>query len=140
MANPAIAQLIANGLKEGLPHPGRPETREGPRKLPLVAFRTAGLPADMREHVDHTALAVGEAIVHLIELHGATELVPRAELAALRTADADPDAGVPLTVQCRTCRQPILFLPVVNGRASVNPSVLSRVNLTCPHTTMEATP
>lgn len=139
MPHPEIAQLIATALKEGLPHPGRPETREGPRKLPLVAFRTAGLPADMREHVDHTALAVGEAIVHLIEFHGATELVPRTELAKLRTADADPDAGVPLTVQCRSCHNPMLYLRVVNGRATLSPHMLANVNTTCPHT-MEATP
>jgi hypothetical protein len=57
MPNPEVAQMIANGLKTGLPHPGKPENNEEPRLLPLVAFRTAGMPTELREHADNTALA-----------------------------------------------------------------------------------
>jgi hypothetical protein len=136
MANQAIAELIATHLGTGLPHPGRPETNEAPRALPLAAFRTAGLPAEMADMVVDTAHCVGEAIVHLVELSGSV-IIERAELDELRAADDQPGEALP--VVCTSCKQPILYLRVVNGRALINPLVLGGINHNCPHR-MEATP
>lgn len=138
MPNPEVAQMIANGLKTGLPHPGKPELNEDPRLLPLVAFRTAGLPAELREHADNTAVAVGEAIVNLIETQAGSVIIRRTELDGLRAADADETAGQPLPVVCRTCKNPLVYLRVVNGRAMVSAALLGAINTTCPHA-MEAT-
>ena len=141
MAAPAIAQLIAKQLGAGLPHPGKPETNEAPRLIPLAGFRTAGMAPEMRQHVENSAQCVGEAIVHLIEAPapiGADHVViPRAELNQLRAADDLP--GMPLPVVCKLCGQPIVHLQIVNGRARVNPALLDAINTTCPHNT-EATP
>jgi hypothetical protein len=82
---------------------------------------------------------VGEAVVNLIETQAGSVIIRRSELDALRAADADDSVGETLHVMCRNCRNPMLYLRIVNGRANVDPRVLSKVNPTCPHT-MEATP
>lgn len=140
MAAPELAELIAKSLGAGLPHPGKPETRESPRLIPLAGFRTAGMAPEMKRHVENSAQCVGEAIVHLIEAPppvGADHvLIPRAELDQLRAADDQPGQALP--VMCRLCKRPILYLQIVNGRAAVQPNLLASANLTCPHT--EAAP
>lgn len=141
MANPEVAQLIADNLGSGLPHPGKQDTGEKPRRIPLPAFRTAGMDPHMREHAENTAKVIGEAVVHLIESpapHGADSvIIKRDQLAQLKASDANPTDQLPML--CRTCRNPVLWVPVANGRALVNPRILTQINPTCPHT-MEATP
>jgi hypothetical protein len=137
MPNPAVAQLIADRLGPGLPHPGRAATKEKPRLLPLVAFRTAGMPPEMRDMIEDTAVCVGEAIVNLVETDGGCVIMPRAELDELRAAEDMPGDCMP--VVCMSCKQTMMILRVVNGRALVQPDLLGRANPTCPHN-MEATP
>lgn len=133
MPNPDVAQMIANALQRGLPHPGNPANDEKPYLIPLVAFRTAGMPEELREHADTSALAVGQAIVNLIETDAASVILKRAALDELRAADNDDLHGDSLPVVCRSCRNPMLYLRVVNGRALVSGNLLAGVNPTCPH-------
>jgi hypothetical protein len=84
---------------------------------------------EMVEHVENSAQCVGEAIVHLIETDGATELIPRAELDRIRAADTGP--GDTLPVICRVCNEPVAFLKVTNGRALVLPDTLSKATHEC---------
>jgi hypothetical protein len=135
MACPEIASLIAEHLGTGLPHPGRPETDEAPRLLPLPPFRTAGLDEQRRRHAEDTALCIGEAVVNLIELKGYT-IIPTKELDELRTTDRGP--GAPLPVKCTGCKETIIALNVTNGRAMLDPSLIGQANLICPHNTAEA--
>lgn len=137
MANPDMAALIARRLSTGLPHPGREDTHEEPRLLPLAAFRTAGMPAEMAQHVADTAQCVGEAVVNLIETEGNSVIIARPELDQLRAAEDQPGDALP--VMCMGCKSAIMHLRVVNGRAVVNPDLFRSANLVCPHH-MEATP
>lgn len=129
MSNHDIAELIADNLAM-LPHPGKPETNESARLIPLAAFRTTGLAPEMREHVANTALCVGEAIVHLIERDGSV-IVNAGELADLKRAENLPGDVMP--VICTVCRQPIALLRIVNGRALAAPRALANANYSCPH-------
>jgi hypothetical protein len=126
VSNPAIAQLIATNLATGLPHPG--ENGSKPFSIPLPAFRTVGMPKDMAENAQKTASLLGESIVHLIECNGC-EIVDKTELEQLR-APADPQRT---PVNCSQCGNPLFWLPVVNGRASINPNILTAAKPECPH-------
>jgi len=145
MTNSPIAELIADHLPKGLPHPGRPETHESPRLLPIAGFRTAGMAPEMVQHVEDTAQCVGEAIVHLIETAGESVIIKRDELDKIRADDTGPGESLP--VLCRVCNEPIAFLKVTNGRALVLPDTLSKATHTCsfaktaaPQPVAEATP
>lgn len=133
MARPDIADLIKNSLGSGLPHPGKPETREPPRLIPLMAFRTAGMPQEMRQHIENTAQCIGEAIVHLIEapapIGADSVIINRSELDELRAAEDQPGDSLP--VVCRICKHPIAYLRVISGRALVLPDTLRKVEHTC---------
>jgi len=131
MPNSEIAQLIGDHLGPGLPHPGNPARDEPPRLLPLVAFRTTGMPPEMAEHARTTAKVVGEAVVNLIETQGNSVIIKRAELDELRAAEDTP--GDLLPVVCMSCKQTMLWLRVVNGRALIAPHLLGDANLNCPH-------
>lgn len=79
-----IAELISSRLANGLPHPGYPNTEQGPSVIRLPLFRLAGMPDEMVKQIDETVKMIGEAIVHVVETEGETELIPRAELEALK--------------------------------------------------------
>jgi hypothetical protein len=135
MPNQRVAELIAQRMPTGLPHPGNRETNQPPILIPLPAFRTTGMPAEMADQISNTTTLIGEAIVNLIETEGDSEIIGRAELDGLRAAEQRP--GAPLAVLCSGCRKPLLWLNVVNGQAVVNTHVLGGVNLDCPHTISE---
>jgi len=82
--NTAIADLIANKLTNGLPHPGNIEAGEEPVTIRLPLFKMASMPAEMYQQVEHTVKMLGEAIVHVIETDGDSEIVKKSELQALR--------------------------------------------------------
>lgn len=89
--NDRIVTLLASILP-GLTHPGR--DGQGSIQLPVAAFRASNtLPPEVAEQFAEEAglpssdmpKLFAEAIVHAIEDGGDCEIVPRAELAALRT-------------------------------------------------------
>ncbi len=131
MPNAPIAQLIAQHLPAGLPHPGDPTTGQPPVNLPLPAFRTTGMNAELAEQINNTAVLIGEAIVNLVETKGDSEIVSKAELQKLRTADI-PD-GQPTPILCMACRQPMLWVQLTDGPAYVSPWLIAGVNAHCPH-------
>lgn len=112
MPNTAIAELIAAKLPE-LTHPGH---GQGAIALPVASFRTAGIPPEMAEQFARDAgypsanipLLVAEALVHLIETDGDSEIVRRSELATMRaaTAAAEPARNRQITVHCH-CGTPL---------------------------------
>jgi hypothetical protein len=129
MPNDAIAQLISKHFPLGLPHPGDLARKQPPILIQLPAFRTAGMQPELAKRVTNTLKLVGEAIVNLVETVGDSEIVSKKELAQLRA----PKPGEPTPVLCRNCRSPMLWLNIVNGRATVTPELLSGVNIDCPH-------
>ncbi len=82
--NTSIANLIANKLTNGLPHPGNKEAGEEPVTIRLPLFKMASMPAEMYQQVEHTVKMLSEAIVYVIETEGDSEIVKKSELQALR--------------------------------------------------------
>lgn len=81
-----VAELIAERLATGLVHPGDGTPSQPQMTIALPAFRSAGMPTELKKQVDLTTKLIGEAIVHLIETEGDHVLVQRAEFDALRAA------------------------------------------------------
>lgn len=77
----SIAELISQGLAEGLDHPG--QDGAGPITIRLPLFRMAGQPPEITQQVENTVTMIGEAIVHLIVTKGESVIVPRTEYDAL---------------------------------------------------------
>lgn len=75
-----IAELIADRLAKGLFHPGDPETEQAPMTIRLPMFRTVAAPPEVTRQVDLTVKLIAEAIVHLIETDGQSDIVPRAQI------------------------------------------------------------
>ena len=112
MPNPAIAALIADKLPD-LTHPG---DGSGAISLPVSTFRTAGIPPEMAEQFARDAgypsanipLLIAEALVHLIETDGDSEIVRRSELATMRAATkaAEPQRNRQIQGHCH-CGTPL---------------------------------
>lgn len=143
MANETIAMMIAGGLQAGLVHPG--SENEKSMTLGLPAFRTAGMPEQVRTQVELTVKLIGEAIVHLIETDGHSEIVDKDELAQLRRTN-DRATGVDrgpqiIPVHCRcdnAFTDPLMLLTidgsphvVIDGRPLIQG--LSYRSAECPH-------
>lgn len=106
MPNQRIAELISVKLPE-LTHPG---DGNGAILLPVSTFRTAGLPPDQADQFARDAgypsadipKLVGEALVHLIETDGDSEIISKAELNQLRAAAAiaEPQRHRQVQVHC----------------------------------------
>lgn len=106
MPNERAAALIAQRLPE-LTHPG---DGNGAILLPVSTFRMAGIPPEQAEQFARDAgypsvdvpRLIGEALVHLIETEGDSEIVPRSELAAMRNAAAaaEPQRHRQVQVHC----------------------------------------
>lgn len=79
-----IAELISQALADGLDHPGNLEADQLPTTIRLPLFKLAGQPPEITELVENTVTMIGEAIVHLIETKGASVIIPRPELDALK--------------------------------------------------------
>lgn len=81
----SIAELISQGLTDGLNHPGNPAADQPPTTIRLPLFRLAGQPPEITEQVENTVTLIGEAIVYLIEGKGDSVIVPRTDFEALKT-------------------------------------------------------
>lgn len=115
MANKKIAELIAGALRNGVTHPGR----NGGDPMPIVIpmFRTAGMPQEMTELVDETTTLLGEAIVHLIETDGESEIVSKDQATQLRIAESDAAVrNVSVHCRCDSDRSnPLAVLTITNS-------------------------
>lgn len=87
----SIAELISQGLAEGLDHPG--QDGAGPITIRLPLFRMAGQPPEITQQVENTVTMIGEAIVHLIETKGDSVIVNRADYEALKSELAQLKEG-----------------------------------------------
>ena len=65
MPNPAAAQLIADRLAGGLPHPGNKTTNQP--AIAVKAFSTAGMTPQQAKIINTTTKLYAEAIIHVIE-------------------------------------------------------------------------
>lgn len=115
MANPLIAQRIAQQLREGsLTHPGNPDTGVPPKPLMMAAFRSAGMPQQQAELVNKTVDLIGEAIVAAIE--ETHDIVPHGEVAIMQAAvDENPPKRRTISVHCRCDRRredPLMMITV----------------------------
>lgn len=119
MPNEPIVELLARSLADGLTHHGDGK----PFVLPLPTFRTSGIPPEMAQHFaaeaglpsTDVAKLTAEAIVHTIETNGDSEIVPKAEINALRAqaAGVEPPARMQaLELHCNAC-----FNAVIGGGA-----------------------
>ncbi|AII28266.1 hypothetical protein SEA_SMOOCH_28 [Mycobacterium phage Smooch] len=139
MANKKIADLIANGLRQGLVHPGKDGGPPTPVVIPM--FRTEGMPNEMAELVGATADLLGEAIVELIETEGDSQIVSNTEVIANRVANDDDAARRQVTVHCqcdvrRTNPLAVLTVTrspyvVVDGKQLIDG--LAKRTAECPH-------
>lgn len=102
MPNDRIVDLLASALP-GLTHPGKDGA--GSIQLPVAAFRAANtLPPQIAEQFAQDAglpsadmpRLFAEAIVYAIESGGDCEIVPRAEMAALRANASATGKAAPL--------------------------------------------
>lgn len=107
-----IAELIALRLKEGLTHPGKPEADVPARPVVLAAFKApVGAPQEMNDLMAETAKLIAEAIVHLIETEGESEIVPKTEVKTMKLAAGDlGDGQRTVVVECRYCHEALAGL------------------------------
>jgi hypothetical protein len=141
--NKPIADLIAATLPSGLTHPGDPEGNRGEMVINLPAFRTAGLPEQVAEQVSVTTTLLAEAIVHLIETAGDSEIVDREELTRLRNLEArvggEGTRMIPVHCRCDGGRADPLLVLTVSDRSTIVVDGkqllkgLSRRGIDCPH-------
>jgi len=141
MPNKRIADLITNGLRSGLVHPGDPATNTPAMPISLgPAFQTSGMPPQMAELANKTAELLGEAIVALIESEGKCEIVDSEELATLRIAERNaPARTIPVHCQCDTTRtDPLAIFTVtssprivIDGKQLI--TGLTARSVECPH-------
>lgn len=117
-----VAELITKGLREGLVHPGNPDTDQPSVAIPIPAFRTASMPPEMSEHVTTTARLIGEAIVHQIKSEAT--LVPNDEYAKLTGTEHPPVPDGRVVVYCRRCQNPVTRLVTRNNVATTDPKLL----------------
>lgn len=89
----SIAELISQGLAEGLDHPGQDGAGQLPITIRLPLFRMAGQPPEITQQVENTVTMIGEAIVHLIETKGDSVIVNRADYEALKSELAQLKEG-----------------------------------------------
>lgn len=79
-----IAEIISASLASGLTHPGDASDGQKPFTIQLPLFRRAGIPPEMQREIDLMVKLMGEAIVHIIETAGASEIVAAAQMRELR--------------------------------------------------------
>jgi hypothetical protein len=146
LSNEPIADLIASRLPN-LVHPGDEQTKAF--CIPLPMFRAAAaIPPEQAEQfaaaanlpTADVAKLTAEAVVSLIETEGASEIVPKTELAELRTiADTtEPPKHRQPRVCCNVCGKPLFRInvdtenPKVAGKQFLE--ALATLDPDCPHT------
>lgn len=141
MANERIAELIGKALQDGIVHPGYPERDVPPRPIALPFGHTAGRPKEMQDLLDGTVKLLGEAIVHLIETDGDSDIIGREEAAQMRQAISDAPPPIATPVHCRCDRKftdPLAMLSISDTSRIVidGPTLLrglSKRDPKCPH-------
>lgn len=146
MPNQRIIDLLAAKLP-GLTHPGT--DGQGSIQLPVAAFRAAAtLPPEVAEQFAADAnlptadipRLFAEAIVHLIEEGGDTEIVPRNEITQLRNATMTADPLRQVQFHCVACggmlfgaqlRDANTDKPRLSGPGLI--AAISTLNPQCPH-------
>lgn len=113
------AELITQGLRTGLVHPGDKSKDQPSVAIPIPAFRTASMPPEMAEHVDSMARLIGEAVVHLLTSSGIS-LVDSLEAAVEHPT---PPEGT-VALWCR-CQQPLTRIPVKDQVATLDGPALA---------------
>ena len=139
--NKKVSDLIAARLVSGLQHPGGPDRQ--PMLIALPVFRTAGMPSEMVDQVNTTAVLIAEAIVHLIETESGYRLVPAEKVEVMefeeKRNNKDPLADVvPVHCRCdRTHTDPLMFVTVNGPRVVVDGKQLikglQQRSAECPH-------
>jgi hypothetical protein len=140
MPNDRIAELIERKFISGLEHPGDPQNGVPAKPLQLPIFNTTGMPKEMADLVLGTARTLAEAIVHLIETDGGSEIVDKLELERLRAVGAET-APETLAVHCKCDRNrtdPLMLLTYDGGPRVVidAPALLTGLQYRktgCPH-------
>lgn len=136
---PTIAELIATRLTTGLVHPGGGD--QPPMTMNMPGFRPTVMVPEVKKQIELTAKLIGEAIVHLIETEGHSEIVDSDELERLRiTAAARPEGHNTVAVHCRCDRKrvnPLMHLAVAGDQVLVDgPQLITGIaglSPRCPH-------
>lgn len=92
MPNQQMVQIIAKSLREGLPHPGDRENHQPAQLFRIPGMNPQGVPRAVLDSMakeaglptGDIATLVAEALVHLIETEGNSEIVDKSELTELR--------------------------------------------------------
>jgi hypothetical protein len=146
MPNQRITDLLTQALP-GLTHPG--VDGQGSIQLPVAAFRAAAtLPPQVAEQfaadaalpTANIAQLFAEAIIHLIEQGGDSEIVPRAELNALRANSTTIAPTRQVEFHCLACGT-MLFGAQLRDSNTDKPrlagpgliAAVSSLNPQCPH-------
>lgn len=79
MADPHIAELIADRMANGLIHPGDPANGQASMEIKLPLFRMPGQPEEMYKNIQITVRLIAESIVYLIETEGNSDIIPRTQ-------------------------------------------------------------
>lgn len=134
MAHEEIVEKIVAGLREGLRHPGNPETEQPPITVTLPGFNPVGLPPEVAKQLDVSAKLMAESIIALIETDH--EIVSKADAVKIREAPADAGRqNLQLTCRCKT----VLGVVSYNGNSQIRidgRSLIEALNnreAVCPH-------
>lgn len=92
MPNQEMVQVIAKGLRDGLPHPGDRENHQTAQLIRIPGMNPVGVPRVVLDQMAKDAglptsdmsTLVAEAVVNLIETDGNSEIVNKSELKGLR--------------------------------------------------------
>jgi hypothetical protein len=92
MPNPEMVEVIAKGLREGLPHPGNRENHQTAEIIRIPGMNPQGIPKVVLDQMAKEAglptsdmpTLVAEALINLIETNGDSEIVKKSELKELR--------------------------------------------------------
>ena len=79
MADPYIAELIADRMASGLHHPGDPQNGQASMDIKLPLGRMPNMPPEMYENVRSTVRLIAESIVYLIETEGNSDIIRRTQ-------------------------------------------------------------
>lgn len=87
-----MVQIIARGLRDGLPHPGDRENHQPAQLIRIPGMNVQGVPRVVLDHMAKEAglptsdisTVVAEALINLIETDGDSEIVNKSELRKLR--------------------------------------------------------
>lgn len=92
MPNPEMVEVIAKGLREGLPHPGNRENHQTAQTIRIPGMNPQGVPKVVLDQMAKEAglpssdmpTLIAEALVNLIETNGDSEIVKKCDLKELR--------------------------------------------------------